>query len=263
MDDQRFRDLCVGYVTSGLSDQELREFLRELNRRGAGGREELRRVRETFASVSLEAEPARPPSELKERVMAVPDEEPGGAGNRQSGSGGVWGRWIAAAAAVLLAFLGVQNFQLRDSLETAQAQLDSADTELARLDTLERRLGEVEEDFLTVASPGTRTRLLSATQERFPGQARVFVDPETGRALLFARNLPILPPDSVYQLWTIQDGEPESAGTFRPGDDQRARVEIARAERVLGADAVAVTVEPAPGGPEPTSQPILVATGSS
>ena len=270
MNDERFRDLCVGFVTSSLPDEERREFLRELARRGPAGREELWRIRELLGSVSLEADPVEPPAGLRERVMAVtregPASEPAHPASEERGSDSRrrWASWIgAAAAAILLAFLGFQNLQLRDSLDATLADLDSARDRLARLDTLERRVRDVQEDLLTVAAPGTRSRLLNATEEAFPGRARVFVDPETGRALLFARELPVLPPDSVYQLWTIEGGDPESAGTFRPGSDRRARVEIAEAGRVLDADAVAVTVEPAPGQPAPTSQPILVAAAGT
>ncbi|MEE8520347.1 MAG: anti-sigma factor, partial [Gemmatimonadota bacterium] len=87
-----------------------------------------------------------------------------------------------------------------------------------------------------------------------------FVDPLTGRALIFVYELPILPPDSVYQLWAIRGQSPVDAGTFSVGADRRARLPIADAGIVLGADALAVTIEPAPGGPAPTGPIILSST---
>lgn len=270
MNDERFRDLCIGYVLSELSDEERSAFLRELDRRGPEGREMLRRTREIFASVSLEASAEEPPPDLKDRVMSAAEEDGGderisGGGEPPDGSpvdgGSRWARGLAAAAALAgLVFLGLQNLEQRETLQRVRAELDSSRQQLARLDTLRSRVGELQRDFLTVASPGTQTRLLSATRETFPGQARVFIDPETGHALLFARDLPVLPSDSVYQLWTIEGETPESAGTFTPGEDGRARIEISRAEQALQADAVAVTVEPAPGSSQPTTQPILVAS---
>lgn len=269
MKDERFKDLCIGYVLSELSDEERSEFLRELNQRGAEGREELRRTRESFAAISLEASAEEPPQELKDRVMSAAEEEGGDdrlstegePGGGSSGGGSRWGWGLAAAAALAgLVFLGLQNLEQRETLQRVRAQLDSSRQRLARLDTLQDRVGELQRDFLTVASPETRTRLLSATQQQFSGQARVFIDPETGHALLFARNLPVLPPDSVYQLWTIEGGTPKSAGTFTAGEDGQARIEISRAQQALQADAVAVTVEPAPGSKQPTTKPILVAS---
>lgn len=281
MEDARFRDLCIGYLTGELPAGERRAFLEELNRRGPEGREKLRRLRETFGSVSLDASSAEPPAGLKESVMeaAGGDGRGGGESGRTGGAGAGggapgegetgggrrtrWGRWgLAAAAVILLAVVGLNNLELRDSLDRTRAALDSAERRLARADTLQRRLADLERDFTTVAAPEARSRLLAATRDTFPGRARVFVDPETGRALLYARDLPILPPDSVYQLWTIRDGQPKSAGTFKPGSDRQAQVEIPSADRVLDADAVAVTVEPAPGSPEPSTEPILVASSS-
>lgn len=272
VDDDRFRDLCIGYLSDELSADERRAFLEELDRRGAEGREELRSLREAYGAVSLDAPAAEPPDGLKESVMEAVDADAGDSGggtpgratpSAEDGGGGRWVRWgLAAAAVLLLGLLGLNNLRLRGSLERTRAALDSAERRLARADSLQRRLAALEQDFTTVAAPSTESRLLSATRDTFPGRARVFVDPETGRALLYARDLPILPPDSVYQLWTIRDGEPESAGTFQPGADRQAQLEIPTAEQVLGADAVAVTVEPAPGSRQPSTQPILVASSS-
>jgi anti-sigma-K factor RskA len=82
----------------------------------------------------------------------------------------------------------------------------------------------------------------------------VFIDPGTGRAILFAFGLPILQPDELYELWAIRDGSPQPAGTFRPGPQGRARLEITD---LKGVDALAVTVEPTPGTESPTGDLVL------
>jgi anti-sigma-K factor RskA len=66
--------------------------------------------------------------------------------------------------------------------------------------------------------------------------------------------LPNAPEEHIYQLWLIEDGEPESAGTFEVRDG------ISILETDLspeGADAVAVTLEPGDGSIQPTTDPIL------
>ncbi len=75
-------------------------------------------------------------------------------------------------------------------------------------------------------------------------------------AVLMAEDMPPLPEGQTYQIWVIEDDTPEPSGLFEPADGPVAAVVESPLE---GADAVAVTVEPEGGSPQPTSDPMLVA----
>lgn len=271
MRDEDFHDLLIRRVVTDLSDEERLELQAELERRGEEGRRKLRRVRETFAQLSLTASPEEPPAALRDEVLdavaetpqperreAAPDDDRSGSGR---GTGPVIGRgWLAAAAAVVAAVsLGLVywNVQLQSDLDRAQLRLDSMATQLARADSARRALAALQRDLATVASPTATVRTMAGTDQEPNARARVFVDPATGRALLFAYRLPILPPDSVYQLWAIEGEEPRSLGTFTSSGQDPARVELESLDTVRTADALAVTVEPAPGQPAPTGEMVL------
>lgn len=66
---------------------------------------------------------------------------------------------------------------------------------------------------------------------------------------------PDLPSDSEYQLWTLRNGKPRSAGTFRPSSTGRIVVRLSGAFR--SGDQVAVTVEPRGGSFQPTTTPLF------
>lgn len=77
---------------------------------------------------------------------------------------------------------------------------------------------------------------------------------ENGKAIILAENMPALPEEKTMQIWVIQDGTPEPAGTFRPaGTAATARI----SDSINNADAVAITVEPAGGSEKPTTDPVL------
>lgn len=84
-------------------------------------------------------------------------------------------------------------------------------------------------------------------------QAEV-VEMKEDRFVLVAENMPSMPEDKTMQIWVIQDGKPKPGGTFRP-DDGIAAAPVTKP--IQGADAVAVTVEPAGGSDQPTSDPVL------
>lgn len=271
MRDERFHDLMIRHVFTELSDDEQDELRAELERRGEEGRRKLHKVRETFAHLSLSASAAEPPPALRDRVLDAAAATPQ-AGERESapddgrsGSGRatrpVIGRgWLAAAAAVVAAIsLGLVywNLQLQSDLDRAEVRLDSMATHLARADSARRALAALQQDLATVASPTATVRTMAGTEQEPDARARVFVDPATGRALLFAYDLPILPPDSVYQLWAIEGEEPRSLGTFSSTGRGPARVELESLDTVRTADALAVTVEPAPGQSAPTGEMVL------
>jgi hypothetical protein len=66
---------------------------------------------------------------------------------------------------------------------------------------------------------------------------------------------PDLPTGQVYQLWTLRNGKPRSAGTFAPSRTGRLVVRLSGGFR--SGDQVAVTVEPRGGSFQPTTTPLF------
>jgi hypothetical protein len=173
----------------------------------------------------------------------------------------------AAGLAAALAFVfGLGNVELRNQAAVMQASLDSARTALAlaegeaaaAADSLRRSLEGAEAALGIAGSRGASSVMLSGTEVQPFAWARAFIDPVTGRTLLLIHDLPVLPPDTVYQLWVIRGDTPTPAGTLTVGADGSGRLESEDADLWLGANVLAVTVEPAPGRPAPTG-PIVLA----
>ena len=170
-----------------------------------------------------------------------------------------WVRSILLAAAIVAAVvLGAWNVNLQTDLSERTAALEEAQQELEAVDTLRQELATLREDLGTIVSPTGSVISLTGTETRPDARARVFVDPQTGRALILAFDLPILTAESLYQLWAIRDGEPFSVGTFTATEEGPARLELDSLDPVAGADLLAVTIEPAPGQPAPTGEMVLI-----
>ncbi|WP_250446913.1 anti-sigma factor, partial [Actinotalea sp. C106] len=73
-------------------------------------------------------------------------------------------------------------------------------------------------------------------------------------AALVASDLPDLDEDAVYQLWAMRDGVPVDAGLLEVREGQ---VQATAAEYQAG-DGLAVSVEPAGGSAQPTTEPVVV-----
>src|SRR5690606_37421869 len=79
---------------------------------------------------------------------------------------------------------------------------------------------------------------------------------QLGQSVLLVDGLASLGEEQTYELWYIRDDGPVSAGTFNTtgtGDSWR----VLDGEMGAG-DAVGVTVEPAGGSEQPTTDPLLV-----
>lgn len=87
------------------------------------------------------------------------------------------------------------------------------------------------------------------------GSGAVVLD--DGDAIVHVAGLPGLDPSQTYQVWLVEGGTPISAGLLTPDDAGRATLELARS--VPASAVVAITIEPAGGSPQPTSDPILAA----
>jgi anti-sigma-K factor RskA len=85
---------------------------------------------------------------------------------------------------------------------------------------------------------------------------RVLVSPSRG-VVLIAAHLPKLDRDRIFQMWVIPtQGNPIPVGTF--ASDTNDTAVYVHTGPVTGAAAIAVTVEPAGGSPQPTTTPFIV-----
>jgi hypothetical protein len=285
MSDERFRELIEKLLIWDLDPDEESELEAELAVRGGGGDADIARLREAIAAVALTAAPAAPPPALRERLLArvgaagmqvrLDDRRPPSAAEDAAG-GAAGGRaatdrrpWIAAAllAALLALLLGVWNVKLREDLAGARGELADARADLERANGVEKRADSLaaaaeayRRDVDALTSRGGSARNLTGTAEQPAASGRVFLDRRTGRAILFVFDLPVLPADAVYELWAIRDGRPQGVATFAPRATGVERVELRNPEVLEGADALAVTIEPAPGTSAPTGRMVLVSS---
>lgn len=260
MNDERFLELLQASLLGELAPEEDSALDAELERRGGAGARARRELAEALGTIALDAPPVSPPDRLRTRVLAAVEGSEGQAPvtpiRRRERA---WLPWAAAGIAAALAlFLGVSNLRLRDRAERLASEVEEARDRLAEADTTAARLADLKSDLEVLSGPGSSVHSLAGTGPSPGARARVFLDPATGRAILFAYDLPLLQPSDVYELWAIHDGTPRPAGTFRPGEGGRARLEITDRSLVEGVDALAVTVEPAPGTAAPTGPMVLI-----
>jgi anti-sigma-K factor RskA len=228
----------------GLADEPERSELGEHLHRGcktctAG----MQTARGTMALMGAAADAVVPTAKLRRRIMASVGAEP-----RR------WGwfapMWVAVSALCLVTafyFYGRDRdnaLQLARSRAAARAQM----IELARLN----------EALALLNQPETRQVTFGEGTPQ-PPRGRVFVNPKIG-VLLVASNLPAPPPGKTYEMWVIpKAGNPAPAGLFQ-SDAAGAALHLQKAPIDMAAiKAVAVTLEPAGGVPQPTSQPVIVA----
>ncbi|HEY7471173.1 MAG TPA: anti-sigma factor [Gemmatimonadota bacterium] len=252
-----FQELAIAHLLGELDAAGEAAFDAELTRRGIEGRAIVRELEETMGDVALAAAPAEPPPGLRSRALASVGhyEEPKVVVTR---SAPVWLRASAAVLAVLAIGLGLWAVRLtreRDRLRGAIERV--VDARGVDADSARERLADLEERLEFVGGPRSAVHGLVGTPALPRAGARVFLDPVTGRALLFAYDLRVLTVDELYELWAIGPEGPRAAGVFRPDDRGRGRLEIDDPELLRNVRTLAVTVEPAPGTDRPTGEIVL------
>lgn len=208
---------------------------------------EVRELQATAARLGS-AGPAEPPPALKGAVMdeirrtrqEPPLTLPGPADTEQRTSPSPpspWYQQVLAPAAAILVLVVI-------GLTAVIANLNG------RLDELEARAVPVADvltapDAITVAQAG-------------PGgsQMRLVASPTRGEGVLLVDGMDRAPTDRVYQLWLLRDGEASPAGLLQV--DERGRGTHVMTGDMSDVSAVALTIEPAGGSPQPTSDPITV-----
>jgi anti-sigma-K factor RskA len=151
----------------------------------------------------------------------------------------VWTGWAAAAVAVLvLAVVGVYALGL-------QSQLNQSQQEAAVLS----------DALAAYAAPDSQTAILDDANSNATGFAAVSAD---GTAYVVMSGLEPAPSGKTYQAWFIANGAPVSAGLATVGAD--GLMVMSNSQPAPGTTAVALTLEPAGGSEQPTSDPFAVGT---
>jgi anti-sigma-K factor RskA len=248
-------DLLTAYALNTLEPEEIAHVVKLL-----GEQPELRSVlaqlRATADQLPYALPEVEPPADLRQRVL---DRATGRAQPvRQAAPTRPAGRargWIlalgslAALAIIAVVFTWLQLTSVQSELARTQSDLVQARGELERTQTQQQ---QVVNTLLEAATIATLNDAGSG------GNSGKLVRAADGRAVLAAQ-LPPLQAGRVYQLWLIQgQNAPVSAGTFKVDPQGHGLLTLTPAQQALAADTVAVTDEPDPGSPGPTTKILIV-----
>jgi anti-sigma-K factor RskA len=212
--------LATPYALHAVSDAERAAIDRQLAAAPPSVveafREEVRAVRETMTAVSA-ATAAEPPTRLRAAVLAAVQPDTG----RRS-------RWrtalLAAAAAIVvgLAAFGA-GIALRPSATPTMAEQ-------------------------ITAAPDVRT----VSGQLAGGTATVLFSRDMNAGVLVMNNVPPPSQGTVYQMWLIGDKGPTSAGTMNTAAVAPSTTDMLT--NLGNSNALAFTVEPGNGSPQPTGK---------
>lgn len=272
---EHLHQLAGAYALDALPDEEQEEFERHL--RGCEScQEEVAGYRETAALLGAAAA-EQAPAGMRARVLDAIDQTPqdSATADRTPPQPATTGR-----AGVVTARPPAHPRAAGDGTPAAPASLDAARDRRRRRGRFDLQHSGIAAAAAAVAvvvvvgagavvgqrlgdeaQPGdTPTWLDEAQTASLSGTegvtARFAYHPERDEGMLLVEGLEPLDPDrSVYQLWLFHDEEPVPAGVFTTDEDGTARVPADA--QVVGAELVAVTVEPPGGRPTPSGEPIL------
>jgi anti-sigma-K factor RskA len=248
MNNERFEDLKDAYVLGALPEEERLSFEDYL----AAHPERQAEVDELGAVAGLLAfspPEQEPPPELRSRVMEVVEAEPRRVGGRSTFAR--VGDYLSlrslalGAAAIIVIGLLSWNVMLQGQVEDLQGQVQDAQGQVQDLQA------QVE-DAQDQQSPTIELEGSWAEQ----GATAEVASMQKNQIILVARNMPSVPEDKTCQIWVIEGDVPKPSGLFQP-DGNGTATPITNS--ITKADVIAVTVEPAGGSEQPTSDPVLLA----
>lgn len=256
MDHAAFPELIAGRTLGGLDPSEARTLDGHLAL-CAGCRALQAELSGVVSDLALLAPPRPAPSMLGVRVLGAISAEstsparvrhlpsrPRAAGRPRTVPG-----WLAAgvgaAAAIVIAALGLQLAAVRGSLDAQTARLHAAEDALATRDTA----------MAVVADPAHASAWLAPSTGRAGHGVVVLYVPGRAEAWLVADDLPPTPGDRVYQFWHADDAGVHAGMTFRW--DGRGVLALPVRVDLAGAQAAMLTLEPLGGATDTPGEDIV------
>ncbi len=239
MDARSFDDLKDAYVLGALPDDERAtvEAYLALHPERQAEVDDLAGVAGLLALAPPEQDP---PADLRRRLMQVVESEAVQPRAAESPTSSWFSRLgdlrnvALGAAAVLMVGLLSWNVLLQEDIQELRGQVEEARSANEAQETREIALGG------SWAEQGARAEVTALNDDR---------------AILVVEDMPSMPEDRTGQVWVIRDDKPLPSGLLDPSGNMAA---TAITTPLRGADAIAVTIEPAGGSDKPTSDPVLV-----
>jgi anti-sigma-K factor RskA len=229
-------DLYELYVLDLLDAEQALEIKAHLDEQCEVCTPRTSAARVLTSSLASLAPPVEPPKELRKRVLSLAKPP------QQSAP------WLYAfAAAAVLAFLlfgwGYQQLAAKRALTSEMAEL-------------QRERNALRSAVAILSESDTRTVQFGANQGAAHG--RVFVS-GNGGVVFVGSQLPELAADRTFELWLIpRQGNPQPAGGFKANTAGVSVDVLKQPVDTASIAAVAVSVEPGSGSPQPTTKPILI-----
>jgi len=240
-DDPNQTDLVAGYILDDLTPEEVTRLNQALAETPALY-EEIASFGEAFSLIPYDMPIVEPSARLKDKIISAashsiartsPELPPSNVVPIASPRRRSWKRWIpvisTGIAAVAVTALGLNQIQFsRQSQQTValQQQLEAKNTELERLRSqLQTNQGAI----ALLSQPDTQVySLVGATSNPKNSRlatARLLAKPGNVTITLVAQDLPKLPNNQIYRLWSVAkpSAAPMYCGQFRQDDSGTAQ----------------------------------------
>jgi anti-sigma-K factor RskA len=231
-DHEPLRDLLPGYALGILNPREERRVRRHVERCPECG-EELARLTEVSADLSLTVTAADPPPALETRIMNRIEASLSARRfpRRTRAAAPLFSRpALGAAAAVFIVVLAAGNI-----------------LQWMRVVPSRPPAGAV----------GLVSATLTGSDAARDAYGTIVLDPEDNHGVLAVRGLPRLDAAHQYQLWILRDGQRRSAGVFSVNDDGYGSLMLDVPKDFKGFRSMGITVEPFGGSTAPTGARVM------
>lgn len=247
---EHYLELASVYALGALDGEERFRFEEHLASGCEDCRSALMEAEAAASDLALAAPAMSPPDSVRERLFSrvAKDLEPSVDEPASARRPGRLFILLAAAATLAAVALGVRTRVLEDLVAEERLTRERVESELRSLEAM----------LEAFTAPDTLTVSLEGQGSTPDAKAKAFLDPQRGRLFLYVYGLPAPPPGHTYQLWLIADDTPVSIGVFTVDPGGGGRLDADRVPSFRGAVTVAVTVEPAPGVPQPTGPMVLL-----
>jgi hypothetical protein len=273
--DPNHTDLVAGYILDDLSHEESARLNQALAETPTLY-EEIESFKEAFSLLPYDMPILEPSARLKDKIISAASHSIAGTSLETPDSNVVpiasprhrtWKRWIPAIstgiAAVAVTALSInQVFLGRQFQQTAalQQQLEATNTELKRLKSeLKANQGTI----ARLSEPNTQVySLVGATSNPKNSRlatARLLAKPGDRTVTLVAQDLPKLPNNQIYRLWSVAtpSSAPVYCGQFRQNDTGTAQWVAPNAACTKNPSQLLITLD-APTDPITSAGPLVM-----